>query len=167
MHRHHIAHRRVYPIQYSVYHLLTCVFRDCNRSNVMMDATPLYPIPYHPREHRRRRDWKGRVSNLTRTQRPVRYYIIDFGLSVRYDPFQGPPRDFPVVGGDKSVPEFRRNPDEPCDPFPVDVYYLGNMMRESFIRVRLTPSRAFVLLLLTSSNRIVHDAISWSLSQQI
>jgi hypothetical protein len=31
-----------------------------------------------------KRGWSGRVLHFTRTQRPVKYYIIDFGLSRRY-----------------------------------------------------------------------------------
>jgi hypothetical protein len=83
-----------------------------------------------------RRDFKGYVTPLRRTKKPVRYHIIDFGLSKRYNPFDGPPRDYYVMGGDKTIPELQR-PDELCDPFAVDVYFLGNVMREAFLMVRL------------------------------
>ncbi|KAA1477310.1 hypothetical protein DENSPDRAFT_582053 [Dentipellis sp. KUC8613] len=33
--------------------------RDCCEGNTLIDATPLYPDPWHPVELKRRRDWKG------------------------------------------------------------------------------------------------------------
>ncbi|KAL1695117.1 hypothetical protein GGG16DRAFT_86843 [Schizophyllum commune] len=108
--------------------------RDCIDLNIMMDATPLYDHPYHPRRPELRRDFKGKAKAHTRTERPVTYYLIDFGLSRRYDlPFERPLEE-PILGGDKTVPEFQ-NISGPCDPFPTDVYYLGNMVRRTFLEV--------------------------------
>ncbi|KAI0311861.1 hypothetical protein OF83DRAFT_717094 [Amylostereum chailletii] len=115
MHEHHIAHR------------------DCTELNIMMDASPMYPQSFHPVKINRSCDWKGKAKHYTRTRRPPKYYFIDFGLSQRYDPANGPPRELPMRGGDKSAPE-HENYDTPCDPFPTDIYYLGNMIREVFIR---------------------------------
>jgi len=115
MHKHYVAHR------------------DCVHLNVMMDGSPLYPVPYHPVRTYMKRDYSGRVRHLTRTQRPVKYYLTDFGLSRRYNPDQGPPLEDPIWGADKTVPEFQKSSD-PCDPFPTDVYYLGNLIRENFLR---------------------------------
>ncbi|KII92693.1 hypothetical protein PLICRDRAFT_37482 [Plicaturopsis crispa FD-325 SS-3] len=114
MHKHHVAHR------------------DINKLNIMMDATPLYPVPYHPFAISTKRDYSGRAKHYTRTQRPVRYCIIDFGISRCYNPEDGPPLEDPIYGGDKTVPEFEKSLD-PCDPFPTDVYYLGNTMRQRFL----------------------------------
>ena len=107
--------------------------------NIMMDPRPLYPELYHPRLI----DWTGDLSrpakHHTRTTHPTKYYFIDFGLSRKYDPADGPPREPPVLGGDKSVPEFQ-GPGAPCDPFPTDVYYLGNLIREDFLQARVVAS---------------------------
>ena len=65
----------------------------------------------------------------------VKYYFIDFGISRKYDPADLPPREPPIFGGDRSVPEFNKS-DEPCDPFPTDIYYVGNLIREDFLQVR-------------------------------
>jgi hypothetical protein len=100
----------------------------------MMDATRLYPKGWHPQQIGRRRDWKGKAKHCERTFHPPKYYFIDFGISRQYDPFAGPPREEPIWGGDKTVPEFHRS-DDPCDPFPTDVYYLGNMIRRDFLEV--------------------------------
>jgi len=97
-----------------------------------MDGQRLYPEGYHPQYTRHKPDYTGHAKHLTRTQRPVKYYFIDFGLSRRYNPADGPPLELPIIGGDKSVPEFR-DPVGPLDPFPTDVYYLGNMIRREFL----------------------------------
>jgi len=114
MHSHQIAHR------------------DCKYNNIMMDAKDLYLHPPHPVAHNMRRDFSGPVKHTTRTRRPVKYYLIDFGLSRRYNPEDMPPLEPPPWGGDRTVPEFLKS-DEPCNPFPVDVYFLGNVVRQNFI----------------------------------
>jgi len=112
---------------------------DCMHLNIMMDAAPLYPIPYHPSNNGRLRDFSDRgwhsPYHYTRTQRPVKYYFTDFGISRRYNPGDGPPLEDPIYGGDKTAPEFRVSVDA-CNPFPTDIYYLGNAIRETFIGVR-------------------------------
>ncbi|TRM61240.1 kinase-like domain-containing protein [Schizophyllum amplum] len=116
--------------------------RDIHLLNIMMDASPLYHIPFHPLEQGMRRDFKGDSSPAhTRSEKPVKYYIIDFGLSIRYDTVDPPPMEYPVLGGDKLVPEFVG--DDPSerysglsklyDPFPTDVYCLGSWIRQDFL----------------------------------
>ncbi|KAG2361538.1 hypothetical protein BDR07DRAFT_1610104 [Suillus spraguei] len=118
MHTNHVAHR------------------DCMSRNIMMDAKDLYPEPYHPAQPHMKRDFSGYVNHLTRTQRPPKYYLIDFGLSRRYDATEKNPLEYPIFGGDKTVPEFQKNIDVPMNPFPTDVYYLGNVIREQFLCAR-------------------------------
>ncbi|EIW62637.1 uncharacterized protein TRAVEDRAFT_34025 [Trametes versicolor FP-101664 SS1] len=103
--------------------------RDCQAPNILYDPRPLYPNMFHPRVTDKSRDWKGTAKHSTRTLHPVKYYFIDFGLSRRYDPKDGPPREHPILGGDKSVPEFQNWNGELLDPFPTDIYYLGNLIR--------------------------------------
>lgn len=107
----------------------------------MVDAAPLYDHPFHPLCNNKRLDFKGSARpSATRTSRPTRYYIIDFGLSSQYDADHASPQELPVWGGDRTVPEFQ-NLDEPHDPFPTDIYYLGNLIREVFMNVR--PAQRF------------------------
>ncbi|KAL0952417.1 hypothetical protein HGRIS_006691 [Hohenbuehelia grisea] len=113
MHKHHVAHR------------------DISTLNVMMDASSLFLDEYHPYKLQRKLDLSGPARYSTRTQTPVKYYLTDFGLSRKYDPEAGPPREIPIRGGDKTVPEFQK-PLDPCDPFPTDVYYVGNLIRQNF-----------------------------------
>ena len=111
-------------------------YSDCMDLNIMMDPLCMFPKLYHPQDPTRTLDWKlNKVKHYSRTYKPRKYYFIDFGLSRSYDPADGPPRDLPVLGGDKTVPEFK-DYRHLHDPFPTDIYYLGNMMRECFIQVR-------------------------------
>ncbi|KIM51982.1 hypothetical protein SCLCIDRAFT_18292 [Scleroderma citrinum Foug A] len=107
--------------------------RDCMNLNIMMDANNLYVYPFHPVDHHMKRDFSGYAHFKTRTERPPKYYFIDFGLSHRYVSIDNA-LDLPVWGGDKQVPEFR-NYDCPHNPFPTDVFYIGHAIKEDFLDV--------------------------------
>ncbi|PCH36056.1 hypothetical protein WOLCODRAFT_140201 [Wolfiporia cocos MD-104 SS10] len=115
MHDHHVAHR------------------DCMSLNIMMDPGPLFPEMFHPRLIDWSRNLKRPAKHYARTERPVKYFFIDFGLSRKYKADALLPREPPIHGGDKSVPEFHGS-NEPCDPFRTDIYYIGNMIREGFLQ---------------------------------
>ncbi|KAH9033889.1 kinase-like domain-containing protein [Lactarius pseudohatsudake] len=114
MHENHVAHR------------------DCTSENIMLDPSGMYPKSFHPADPRKSKDFRQKVKGYSRTRRPTRYLLIDFGLSRHYDPAKGPPLDKPLRGGDKSAPE-HRDRETPRDPFPTDVYYLGNLVREDYM----------------------------------
>jgi hypothetical protein len=97
----------------------------------MLDPSGMYPEGFHPIKMDRCREFKSCAKRYTRTQRPARYYLIDFGLSRRYDSRDA--LDEPLRGGDKSAPEHQHK--VPCNPFHTDIYYLGNLVREHFIKV--------------------------------
>ncbi|KIK80845.1 hypothetical protein PAXRUDRAFT_157549 [Paxillus rubicundulus Ve08.2h10] len=115
MHKHNVAHR------------------DCMSENIMLDPSELYPDSFHPMETHFDKNYLGYARHFTRTQRPHKYYLIDFGISRRYDPSDTAPREVPIWGGDREVPEFQ-NSNEPCNPFPTDVFYIGNVIRQDFIQ---------------------------------
>lgn len=102
----------------------------------MLDPIDLYPESFHPVQTMLNKDCSGYAKHFTRTRRPPKYYFIDFGLSRRYDPLDTNPREVPIWGGDKEVPEFQ-NSNEPCNPFATDVFYIGNAIRKDFILVSL------------------------------
>ena len=104
--------------------------------NVMMDAASLFPNQFHPQDTFRTLDL-GKIvkAEYTRTERPVKYYLIDFGLSGIYDPHKGRTIDLPVLSGDKTVPEYQNNMDRPHEVYPTDVYYIGNLVREELLQV--------------------------------
>ncbi|KAF5320432.1 hypothetical protein D9611_010813 [Ephemerocybe angulata] len=107
--------------------------RDIAYGNFMMD-TMLFTTPFHPFFVSYRLDYKGSVkAKYTRTQRRPKYYIIDFGLSVRYEPHEMPPmRVMGAYGSDRTVPEYTSRY-EPHNPFPIDIYCLGNMIRREIL----------------------------------
>ena len=98
-----------------------------------MDGT-MFPDGWHFGNERYDRNFDDQTRQFTRLQRPPKYYFIDFGISRRYDPKDGPPLEPPIRGGDKSVPEFQK-PIKLCNPFPTDIYYLGNFIREGILKV--------------------------------
>ncbi len=122
-----------------------------------MDATSMFaPDSFHPDQMDLKYDFSGRARSRSRTERPPKYYFIDFGLSILFKPNELPATVLAFEGGDKSVPEFLAdNPDQAKrmpkhDPFAVDIYYLGNAFRPFLLRVshpfdststRLTSSR--------------------------
>ncbi|TFK64547.1 hypothetical protein BDN72DRAFT_802046 [Pluteus cervinus] len=111
--------------------------RDSNHTNIMMDASGMYPEGWHISDP----DLapgpsslaKGKAAKrLTRTEQPPTYYFIDLGISRRYDPSDTSPSEPIIRGGDKSPPE-HENPTGLCNPFPADVYYIGNVIRLLFL----------------------------------
>ncbi|KAJ7238560.1 kinase-like domain-containing protein [Mycena haematopus] len=90
--------------------------RDCSfPGNILMDGAPLYRIPFHPIRQDRKRDCSGKATH--------------FGLSRQYKAEERPPLERTVRGGDKA-PEMVL---DACDPFPTDVYYLGNSIQRHFL----------------------------------
>ncbi|KAJ7665727.1 kinase-like domain-containing protein [Mycena rosella] len=100
---------------------------DCKINNIMMDSAPIQVSP-------RTLDLSRKARFRTRTQSPVRYYWIDFDHSGEHDPTNGSPLTELCYGGTHGVPEFAFQ-DRMCDPFAVDVWCLGNMIREYFTQV--------------------------------
>jgi len=99
----------------------------------MMDGAALYPGGFHP-------SWKDRTlinpseyaKHLRRSDlRSIKYYIIDFGISIFYKDPDAPKLAVGREGRDVDAPEL--SSDVPYDPFPVDVYTLGRVYRRSFI----------------------------------
>ncbi|KAI0265922.1 kinase-like domain-containing protein [Gloeopeniophorella convolvens] len=104
--------------------------RDCTVNNIMLDPSRMYPNGFHPVKTDRNRSFKGKAPAYTRTERPPRYYFIDFGLSRQYTSRDA--MDDPLRGGDKSAPEHRYR--RQCNPFHTDIYYIGNLVREEFMQ---------------------------------
>ncbi|KAJ7255053.1 hypothetical protein B0H12DRAFT_1050260 [Mycena haematopus] len=103
--------------------------RDCGELNILQDPT-VYPAGFHPVSTWRDPSYQGFAYHITRTECWPRYYIIDFGLSRRYDPANGPPLEDVILGGDKSPPEHKN---DACNPFPTDIYFLGSLLKKKFL----------------------------------
>ena len=109
---------------------LTIFGSDCTPNNIMFDPSGMYPNGFHPVKIDRNINFKGTAKAYTRTQRPPRYYFIDLGLSRKYSSRDA--KDEPLRGGDKSAPEHRSR--QRCNPFHTDIYYIGNLVRQEFMK---------------------------------
>ena len=103
----------------------------------MMDASSLYPQGFHPVQTKWSPDTRSRARFISRLAAwpPVKYYYVDFGLSVLIPP-EVQPRY--VVGGyglDREVPELSFT--QPYDPFRVDIFIIGNVFRKRIYAVCL------------------------------
>ena len=96
----------------------------------MLDPSGMYPNGFHPIQINLSRNFKGRAKRFTRTRRPTRYYLIDFGLSRRYSSRNA--LDEPLRGI-KSAPEHHFG--RLCNPFHTDIHDLGYLVRERFLKV--------------------------------
>ncbi|KAF8637040.1 hypothetical protein AX16_010895 [Volvariella volvacea WC 439] len=110
------------------------VHRDCGGYNIMMDPTDMFPNGFHHEYHEYEADLITPAKPYTRTQKPPKYYFIDFGISTQYDPLDKNMLDTAVFGADITVPEHQGQlARQPSNPFLTDVYYLGNMIKRWFI----------------------------------
>ncbi|EJF57673.1 hypothetical protein DICSQDRAFT_173772 [Dichomitus squalens LYAD-421 SS1] len=117
-------------------HELHVAHRDCVAQNIVYDPRYMYPRMFHPQETDKSFNFKGKARHSTRTACPVMYYFIDFGLSRRYNPEDGPPRERPIRRGDKTVPEFQNWKGDLVDPSPTNIYYRGSLTIVTFYKFK-------------------------------
>lgn len=83
----------------------------------------------------------------------MKYLFIDFGISSQFEP--GEDLRVPlIVGSDRSPPKFKQPADgsydprliagDLIDPFPLDVHYLGNLIRRNFLDVSVSRDHLFL-----------------------
>lgn len=99
----------------------------------MMDARAIYPQGHHPIRLNYSADALYEVTPLSRIDHPVKYYFIDFELSVHF-PEGSSTYVVGKIGRDKEVPEM--SSDIPYDAFKADVFAMGNLY-DKFIQVCL------------------------------
>ncbi|OCB87840.1 hypothetical protein A7U60_g4974 [Sanghuangporus baumii] len=122
-------------------HSQNVAHRDLSDGNIMMEGRALYGEDgFHPSDQD---VTAGDITVLAcpRTRRDVgfvKYYFTDFGLSSHFDE----PKVLRLVVGnraqDTDVPELSNV--IPYDPFPVDVFTLGNVFKRNFLDVRASQS---------------------------
>ena len=111
-----------------------------------MDGNPLYPGGFHPVRKVSSPDGTGIAWPMSRSHFHVQYYYIDFSLSVYIPPDVQPKLAVGFFGRDQEPPELSDS--IPYDPFKLDVFILGNVLRKNFHDVRhLLPSLLKLLLI--------------------
>lgn len=98
----------------------------------MMDASAMYPHGFHPVKQRFQPDAVTPVWPHSRSAVGVKYYYVDFGISVFIPPGQ---EKFVTgdYGRDRDPPELSSS--QPYDPFKLDIFIIGNVLRKEFYAV--------------------------------
>ena len=106
--------------------------------NILMDADAMYPEGFHPIKTSYKRDYSGWATPIPRSAAGVRYYFADFGISVHIP--EGDSLGFVTgaLGRDQDPPELSETVS--YDPFKLDVFIIGNMLRQEFCEVTISPS---------------------------
>ena len=100
-----------------------------------MDADAMYPEGFHPIRKMYKADYSGYATPLSRSAAGVKYYFIDFGISVHIPEDAYPRLVTGHLGRDQTPPELSRA--VPYDPFKLDVFILGNMFKRELTEVRI------------------------------
>ena len=100
----------------------------------MMDADAMYPEGFHPVSLGHRPDYSGLARHISRTAvGGVKYYFIDFGISVHLPGDLRSKLVTGIDGRDRDPPELSDT--QPYDPFKLDIFIIGNMFRREFREV--------------------------------
>ncbi|KAI0287518.1 hypothetical protein BC826DRAFT_1108366 [Russula brevipes] len=104
--------------------------RDCSTPNLMMDATNMYPLGFHPVRDRFLDDVSTRAPVIPRSYVEVKYYFVDYGISSYFPPGSQRELVLGTAGRDQDVPEL--SDEVPYDPFKVDIFTIGNVFHQLF-----------------------------------
>lgn len=106
-----------------------------------MDAGAMYPGGFHPIHDVMVPNLTAFPPYFTRSESSVKYYFVDFGLSVYIPPGRHPKHALGWHGRDREVPELSLT--IPSDPFKTNIFIIGNLFRKVFCLVRSTQISAF------------------------
>jgi len=95
-----------------------------------MDATHMFPQGFHPVDDILLHDLSGAAPVVPRLDVGVRYYFVDYGISSYFPPGSRRELVVGIAGRDQDVPELSNN--VPYDPFKVDIFTIGNVLRGEF-----------------------------------
>ena len=103
-----------------------------------MDAGHMFPLGFHPVKDTLLHDVVTQAPFIPRRDVGVKYYFVDYGIS-SYFP-AGSERHLVLGrdGRDQDVPEL--SDEVPYDPFKVDIFTIGNVLRNEFCNVSFSLS---------------------------
>ena len=106
----------------------------------MMDGDAMYPEGVHPVRIYHKPDRSGMSKQISRSLTDVKYYFIDFGISVYIPENLRPKLVTGAYGRDREPPELSEQ--VPYDPFKLDIFIIGNMFNRDFYIVRITSGKS-------------------------
>ena len=90
----------------------------------------MYPLGFHPVEDLFLYDLKTFAPRISRLEAGVKYHFVDYGISSYFPPGLQRELVLGIAGRDQDVPELSNN--VPYDPFKVDIFTIGNVIRGEF-----------------------------------
>ena len=108
----------------------------------MMDADAMYPDGFHPIRINHKPDLSDDAEHTSRAAGAVKYYFIDFGISVYIPENVRSKLVTGILGRDRDPPELSNR--VPYDPFKLDIFIIGNMLKRDFYKVRIPFGRRFM-----------------------
>ncbi|KAG8757586.1 hypothetical protein FRC11_004443, partial [Ceratobasidium sp. 423] len=112
--------------------ILTSLSRsDISTANIMMESHLLYDEPFHPVYQGLSLDIQRRIyPKYSRLEKRVRYYFIDMGFATW---FQDPTTPRLITGNQARILAPEQKSDKAYDPFSVDIYQLGTVIKQDII----------------------------------
>lgn len=106
--------------------------RDSSLKNILMDATRMFPRGFHPvRDIFLPHDISAPAPMIPRLDARVKYYFIDYGISSYFPEGTESRLVLGLAGRERDVPEL--SDEVPYDPFKVDVFTIGTVLRREFV----------------------------------
>lgn len=103
-----------------------------------MDADRMYPRGFHPVKDTLLYDLRTPAPVIPRRDVGVKYYFVDYGISSYFPTGSGPRLVLGRDGRDQDVPEL--SDEVPYDPFKVDIFTIGGVLRREFCNVSISSS---------------------------
>jgi hypothetical protein len=103
-----------------------------------MDADRMFPRGFHPVKDLLLHDILTPAPVIPRRDVGVRYYFVDYGISSYFATGSEPRLVLGRDGRDQDVPEL--SDEVPYDPFKVDIFTIGNVLRLELCNVSFCPS---------------------------
>ena len=100
-----------------------------------MDATRMFPRGFHPVKNASLpHDISTPAPIVPRLDVGVKYYFVDYRISSYFPDGTDRQPVLGLAGHDREVPEL--SDEVPYDPFMVDIFTIGNVLRREFVDVR-------------------------------
>ena len=90
----------------------------------------MYPLGFHPVHTSSLADATTFAPMISRLEAGVKYYFVDYGISSYFPAGEERKPVLGIAGRDQDVPELSNN--VPYDPFKVDIFTIGNVLRGEF-----------------------------------